>query len=850
MEKIKRALPLILGPCLFGIALWILWHEMAAYHFHDVARQVRALPASRVIEALLLTALDYLVLTGYDWLALKYIDKPLPYPRVALASFLGYAFSHNLGFSFLSGGGARYRVYSTWGLSALEVTQIVAFCALTFWIGVLTVGGSAFLLDPFAIPRVLHLPFATVRPLGILFLLAVGGAFAWRCLGRKSIQIGSFELNLPTPRMWLAQMALSSVDWLLACAVLFVLLPPEGALSFKAFVGIFLLAQISGLISQVPGGLGVFETVLFLLLKPFFPAPAILGSLLAYRGIYYLLPLLCAACLMGANEIVEHFHAVRGIATVIGEGLASLVPQIFALATFLAGAILLFSGALPPASGRLRLLSKVLPLPFVEASHFLGSLTGVGLLILARGLMLRLDAAYHLTLALLAGGAVLSLLKGFDYEEATVLFILFLAFLPARRHFFRKSALLHEPFSPGWTAAVFLALAGSICLGFLTREHLNLTNDLWWRFSFREDTPRFLRASLASSVLAIVVAFWQLFRPARSAPCTQDPRVLEKVWEIVKQSPHCEANLALLGDKCFCFSDSEKAFIMYGVHGSNWISMGDPVGPQSEWVDLAWKFKESAYYAGAGIVFYEVTDENLSLYIDLGLTLLKIGEEARVPLEHFSMEGGSRKSIRNAIRRVEREGCIFEVIPREEVPPLLPELRRISDDWLARKNTREKGFSMGAFSEEYISYFPVAVVRKGETLLAFSNLWTGANHEELSPDLMRYSEGAPNGVMDYLFGKLMLWGKEQNYRYFNLGMAPLSGLENRSLAPLWHRLGSLIFTHGEHFYNFQGLRQFKEKFEPIWEPRYLASKGGLALPTALADVSALISGGLLGMLSK
>ena len=205
-------------------------------------------------------------------------------------------------------------------------------------------------------------------------------------------------------------------------------------------------------------------------------------------------------------------------------------------------------------------------------------------------------------------------------------------------------------------------------------------------------------------------------------------------------------------------------------------------------------------------MFYEVQRQNLHFYLDLGLTLLKIGEEARVPLEGFSLEGRNRKWMRYTLRRVEAEGCSFEIIAAD---PVMDELRVISDSWLAEKRTREKGFSLGFFSEQYIRRCAVAVVRRGGQIVAFANLWNGAG-EELSVDLMRHLPDAPSGVMDYMFLNLILWGQEHGYRWFNLGMAPLSGLENRSLGTLWSRVGALAYRFGENFYNFQGLRQYKE----------------------------------------
>jgi phosphatidylglycerol lysyltransferase len=134
--------------------------------------------------------------------------------------------------------------------------------------------------------------------------------------------------------------------------------------------------------------------------------------------------------------------------------------------------------------------------------------------------------------------------------------------------------------------------------------------------------------------------------------------------------------------------------------------------------------------------------------------------------------------------------------------------------------------------------------------VAFANLFLGDNKEEASVDLMRQLPDGPAGLMDYLFVELMLWSKAQGYRWFNLGMAPLSGLSNRRQAPLWNRFGALVFGRGERFYNFRGLHRYKDKFDPEWEPRYMAVPGGIALPVVLANVASLIAGGITGVVRR
>jgi phosphatidylglycerol lysyltransferase len=249
-------------------------------------------------------------------------------------------------------------------------------------------------------------------------------------------------------------------------------------------------------------------------------------------------------------------------------------------------------------------------------------------------------------------------------------------------------------------------------------------------------------------------------------------------------------------------------------------------------------------------VFYQVTPEGLALYVDLGLTLSKLGEEARVPLEAFSLEGPERADLRQSHRRASRDGALFEVVPHTHVGAILPQLRRVSDAWLAEKNTAEKGFSLGYFDERYLKNFDCAVVRRGDEIVAFANIWRAGANVELSVDLMRYLEDAPKGVIDFLLIECMLWGKVQNYRWFNLGMAPLSGFEEHVLAPAWHKLGRLVQRYGENFYHFEGLRKYKDKFLPVWRPRYLAAPAGLAMAGALLDVTVLISGGVGKVLKK
>jgi phosphatidylglycerol lysyltransferase len=839
-----------LGVLLFGLALWVLHRELKTVHYIDVVREIRALPPFRVVLSLALAALGYLALTGYDAAGVRYIRHALPYSRTAMVSFISYAVSQNVGGSLVSGGSVRMRLYSQWGFSTVEITKVVAFCALTFWVGFFSVWGGNLLLGPLRLPSGFPVSPAVLRLLGAVFL-AVVTAYLIACAFRRTpLRVKGWEIPLPSLRLALAQVALGSLDWYLSAGVLYVLLPPGGGLSFPEFLSPYLIAQITGLVSHVPGGVGVFETVLLLLLSPRVGRNSLIGAMLFYRAIYYLLPLALAAVAIGTYEAVQRKEAVLRAARVSGAWSSRITPTVLAITTFAGGVLLLFSGAIPAESSRLAWLADFLPLPVMEMSHFLGSLVGVGLLFLARGIQQRLDSAYFLSAGLLSTGIILSLGKGFDYKEAVALSFMLLVLLPCRRHFFRKSSLVRQRFTPGWTAIILLTLLGTAWLGVFSYKHVEYSQELWWKFVLHGGASRFLRATAGASCVALIFSLAKLFHPSAPSPETPGEEELEKAFAIVRKSRHTNANLGLLGDKALLFSDSGNSFLMYAVQGRSWVALGDPVGPLEEGSELAWRFHERCDRHDGWTVFYEVRAESLPLYLDLGLTPLKLGEEARVPLEEFSLEGSARKELRHVDRKLTKEGAAFEVVPAKDVGPLLPELKEVSNAWLKEKNTREKGFSIGYFDDGYLRRFPLGVVRREGRIVAFANILGGFGKEEVSIDLMRYLPGSLHGAMDFLFLQLMLWGKQEGYRWFNLGMAPLSGMGEQALAPLWNQVGAFLFRHGEQFYNFRGVRQYKEKFDPVWEPKYLASPAGMALPRILASIGILVSRGIKGVVGK
>ncbi len=846
LQRAARAAPALIGLGLFVAALAVLRRELHGVTFHELTADVLSTPPHRLVAALLLTAVNYALLTGYDFLAFAYVGRRLDWERIALASFLAYAIANNVGFAMLSGLSVRYRFYSRWGVGAADLSRIVFAYATTFWLGLLLLGGVS--LAASRLPVALGLPRPAAIAIGLALSIVSIGYVVLCAFRRTPLRLRGLGLPIPPPTIAAGQLLVSVLDWTVAAGVLFAVLPPS-RLSFVGLVGAFVVAQLLGLASHVPGGIGVFEGTIVLLLRPFIASADVLPALVVYRAIYYLLPLSVALVALVIDELHQRRAQTARLSALLGRLTDQFTPPLLALFTFLSGVVLLFSNATPAATGRLASLHRILPLGIIEASHFLASVVGAALLLLSQGLARRLDVAYVLTATAMLIGIGASLLKGVDVEEAAILTAVLIVLWRARPAFDRRGAFFDTRFSPGWIVAVVGALGASIWLGLFAFRHVEYRNELWWQFELHAEASRFLRASVGAAVMVLLFAVARLLAHARPEAVEPSDADLCAAASIVAAQPTTYANLVFLRDKAILFDDEKRAFIMYGVQGRTWAALGDPVGPPERAPGLIRMFLERCDDYGGTPVFYEVDKRHLHWYADFGLTFLKLGEEARVDLASFTLQGGRAARYRQALRLLEKTGAAFRILPPTEVPDVVDELRRVSDDWLRAKSAAEKGFSLGFFDPGYLARFPVAVVERAGRVVAFANIWRGSG-EEMSVDLMRYSSDAPREVMESLFVHLLVWAKEQGCKWFVLGMAPLSGFEQSPVAPLWNRLGSFLYQHGGTLYNFQGLRAYKEKFHPVWEPKYLVYPGGFRLPHILADVSALVAGGYRRILMK
>ena len=632
---------------LFIVGIVILYRTLHQTNIHDVYSHIQALPKSKILLAVLFTLLGYAALVGYDWSALKYVGRKLPFSLIAFTSFTGFSLGNTIGVSWLSGGAVRYRLYSRVGLSATEIAMIVAFCTVGFGIGEVLVGGMALIIHPDIFSNYLYISPALIRWGAIIMVLSAAILILSRSYHHGDLHFGKKVFRLPSTGVLAGQVAFSIMDIGFAGATLFILLP-DNNISFFLFLAVFAVALVAGVLSHVPGGIGVFEAIMAGALHPYLPLESLTAALISYRIIYYLLPFLLGIFLILSSEAYIQLKSrwlpqggqLEGSIKLVGKVVYSAIPPALSGLTFISGAILLLGSSIRLSPKTILLLEDVFPVELIELSHILGGVIGVILIILSFALWQRIRAALWLTSSLFVVGAILSFIQTLDYDRTLVLLLALGLLVLSNKLFYRRARLFSNVLDFKWLLLSVAALSGFIWLIFLSFQDTNYNDQLWWQFATDKQAPRSMRTAVAAVATLIIFYVINALRPPRQIPDFPDDEELVLARNIIQQQDNADANFALTGDKRLLFSESRKSFIMFASQNRSWVSLGGPVGNNDEdQVSLIWDFKTMAAREQGHAVFYQISKDHIDWYIDAGFNLFKLGEEACIDLTEFGMEG-------------------------------------------------------------------------------------------------------------------------------------------------------------------------------------------------------------------
>ena len=653
------------------IDLLDLRRDLASYGWHRIGLSLGAM------------LISYVALSLYDPVILRSLDAPqMPGYVPVLTGVSSMAVSNLLGFSWLTGGAIRYRIYAAFGVEIGTVARLIATSWLAFLLGLLALLGGLFAFHPTGLSAVISLPQGSEMAVGLTILAAVAALLIWTARGPQTIAWRAAAITFPASRQMLVLMGIALIDLTATALTLYVLLPPDLAQNFVLFFVLFIGAMGLGVISHAPGGLGVFEAAIIAGLGGTGRSD-LLVALLCYRAIYTLLPFLIAVLgLAAAWGLTNRVRTSAARQTLI-RATRPIVPVLAAALALLSGAALLLRGDLPTAVGKLEVLRDLLPLSLVETSHLLSSVAGVLLLIVARGLYRRMARAWFIAMALLSAALILSLMKGAELGSAAALAVALGVLWAFRSAFYRVGLGSALRLNTRWLISVALLVAGITWIGFFAFRNVAYTDALWWQFAWNGDAPRFLRATVAVAVVLVAVALNSLIsRAGTRLPPEPIPDIVRR---LTLASHDTESALSLTGDKRFLIAPDDSAFLAYADTGTTLIAKGDPVGDNHAGEALIWTLRDQADRMGRRCAFYAVQTTYLPTYIDLGLSVVKIGEIARVPLADFSLEGARRKDWRHARARATRDGYAFAIIPAARVFDHIDALRAVSDTWLTLK---------------------------------------------------------------------------------------------------------------------------------------------------------------------
>jgi phosphatidylglycerol lysyltransferase len=602
------------GPTAFGLlllagAIYVVQKEFRDLSMGDILSAVNAVPNRTLWIAGGWTLLAYAVLTVYDRLGSVYAGKPVSYLKTSLASFCAYTLAHNLGVAAVSGAAVRYRFYAAWGLTAVEIAKVIAFTSLTFGLGGMALGGAVLILEPEILPWFRdNMPHWAMQGIGVA-LLGVVGTYLVLSRVLPHFTIFGHKIDLPGFRMAVMQTALAVVDVAVTTMIFYVLLPPAEGLSFVRFLGIYLAAYSAGLAANVPGGLGVFDTVILVALQPYVPAPQVIGALFLFRLYYYIVPLFIAGTLFAGFELSQRRHLLSNLGTETRVTDALEVPALSGLSAVM-GIALLFIGALPSRGTRLAEWAGEWA---ALAGHFAASVIGSLLLVMAYGMLRRLRIARIGGIVLLVLGAAAVALKGEPWWLVVIFLVPAAMLAGLGSAFYRDARLTGEPLS----ASTVISLAAGLCCALLLASIAwrgPVTNEPWYAVPFSENAPDSLRLAVGVAGVLLVVALLRLLRPSRLVAAPFDEAARLRLTELGALVPS-EADGAIFVEGAgFAFRK------LKGV----WVGLGDPAGGEQARIAAVWRFRDICERNGVSHAFWDIGPAMLRAYEDSGLAAVRL----------------------------------------------------------------------------------------------------------------------------------------------------------------------------------------------------------------------------------
>lgn len=816
------------------IVIYTLHNELNKIDFKKTIVLLREMNTFYFVGIIILGVLSVGILSLYDIMLKQSLKLKLPILKVLSISYIINTFNSVLGFGGLIGAGLRVYSYRNEAQDKKVLIKSVSLLLVSMLSG-LSLLCVLIVFHVFKADTLLtHISWAKI----VLYI----------CSLFLPLFIVFSYLKSPTPKdkfLGIKFTIVSALEWLAASYLLYViLLALHIQVDYKHLVGIFVIAALSGLISMIPGGFGAFDLMILLGIKSLgVPEEQVLLALLLYRVAYYFFPFIIALGLSTfefgstAKQYIEEskFYTPAVDTTSV---LKSIQKD------FVAKIPTLSLGLLSGITGFVLYFNHIFILYDAIYSHHytfysvilaLHTAATLMLLICAKGVMSGTMRSILMSIISVVVMLVVSIIT-----NSTIISFIWLTILLVLLFIgYKKAVRVKKILTP-----VKILLSGILIITMFIFNRL-VTID--YLEIYPHEVTKFDKYAVFTMfwiVLALlcVIGIFITFVLSKKYHKLLDTKVNhEKIESIIAnyQGSYL-SHLAFTGDKSFYLNEDEDVFIMYRQTMNAIIVLGDPVGNSDKYNQTLSTFYDQMTFLGHDIIFYQVQSKLLSMYHEYGNVFFKLGEEALIDLEEFSLSGKKKRGMRATYNKLESEGYYFEMIEAPYNHEDFNMLKSISEHWLGDK--KEMCFSVGAFEEDYLNKAPIAVLRnRNQEIAGFCSLMYTNYNQSVSIDLIRWNKDLEVSMMDALYIHMLLWAKEQGYQQFNMGMATLSNVGLNKHAYLREKIASKVFENMNGFYSFQGLRKYKQKFNPDWEPRYLVYRKYSSLLWNLIRVSFTIN---------
>lgn len=834
-NKYRNVIKFIFMTLLFIFVIYRLKGELSTIDFKSTMTAFKHLDSFQLALLIASGLISVSILSLYDFVLARRLHLEVKYIKLFNISFIANALNAVIGFGGMIGAGLRLLIYKNYTEDDKTLIKVISMMLLSMISGmsILSLGilfnifPNTHAFDEYTWYRIGIFIIALYLPIFLLYTFI------------KPINNDKFLGIIFT--------LVSSVEWLAASGVFYLIFKfIHIDVQYSLIIGIFVIAALAGLLSMVPGGFGAFDLMILIGFKSIgISEEKILLALVIYRAVYYFVPFLVAMVLstfefkgLAKKQFGERFEDNKYFAPAIETSslflnllrdvLAYLPAIALGILSFITGFVFLMTNSI--------LINDAI----FDVQHntytFLSSLFTLACLLLminAKGVMHDTRRAH--IISIIAATVILIILfltfgNWLLYIWIAVLILLLFIGNMNIKMIKRPITLMRAGLTLLFSVTILSLNSWLIRIQLselLAQDSIDFDGNLMRNY--------FLFFIIATIALIGLISYF--FNKKYIANIAMDVSEEQRAQIIDNYGGNFVSHLHYSKDKSYFINQDEDAFIMFQTHYDTIFVLGDPIGNKQSFRDLLYDFYSQANYYGYEIIFYQVQPDYLPLYHDFGNIFFKLGEEAVIPLKDFTISGKKKRAFRATVNKFESQGYFYEIVHPPFSSEFVNRLQSISDEWLNGRS--EMNFSVGSFNEYYLNKAPVGVIRNEEDIIGFvSFMPTNYNHA-ISVDMIRWKENEFQ-MMDGLYLNTMLSVKEQ-YDNFNMGMAPLSNVGSHKYAFYRERFAGRIFETISHIYSFKGLRNYKEKFNPNWQPRYLVYKKGNSLLTTMIRVSYLIN---------